>query len=360
MPLLCVDEDGELLEFESTFLLEHPWKLSAKDATLPAHYNPLQRPTGRLGVIDVNAKGSVTGEENVSEEAEDFIGTLHQQTLNLGGESHWSLDALVAWIDARIDHEDIPMGESAEFLRQVIRGLMARHGVEDMDTLALDRFRLRDEVEAVIQRHRIQEREVAFKNWLLPESALTVSDERALNFKATNYEPSWFYEGGHQFKKHYFGPKPGELREKKADGKLTEEFQCACYLDALPAVCWWVRNLSNKSTSFRLQTSKQWFYPDFICQLQDGRVMAVEYKGKHLWDDAEEKRAVGAVWESRSRGRCLFVMPTEQDFSTIQQAIDRKARTGAKAPPGDRTRLHRHSIREPNPNFSQCAKVERL
>ena len=79
-------------------------------------------------------------------------------------------------------------------------------------------------------------------------------------------------------------------------------------------------NLSNKSTSFRLQTSRQWFYPDFICLLTDGRILAVEYKGKHLWDDAEEKRAVGAVWESRSKGRCLFVMPTDGDFGVIGKA----------------------------------------
>ena len=32
---------GALYEFESTFLLEHPWKLSDKDAALPAGYNPL-------------------------------------------------------------------------------------------------------------------------------------------------------------------------------------------------------------------------------------------------------------------------------------------------------------------------------
>lgn len=317
VPLLCVNEDGELFEFESTFLLEHPWKLSAKDAALPATYNPLKRPTGKLGVIDVNTKGKVEGAEVVREDAEDFIGTLHQQTLQLGGDSHWSLEALVAWIDARIEHEDIPMGESAEFLRKVVRGLMAQHGVQDVDTLALDRFRLRDEVESLIQSHRVREREAAFKNWLLPESALSVSDQRALNFKTSSYDPSWLYEGGHQFKKHYFGPKPGELREKKADGKLTEEFQCACYLDALPAVRWWVRNLSNKSSSFRLQTSQHWFYPDFICQLTDGRAMAVEYKGKHLWDDAEDKRMVGAVWEARSKGRCLFVMPTDGEFGVI-------------------------------------------
>jgi type III restriction enzyme len=321
VPLLCVVEDGELFEFESTFLLEHPWKLSAKDATLPGEYNPLQRKVGYLGIIDVGAGGAMEGVAVAHSETEDFIGSLHQQTLKLGGDHHWSLESLVAWIDARILHEDIPMGESAQFLRKVVRGLMAKYGLQDVDTIALDRFRLRDEVEKLIQKHRICERENSFNNWLLPESPLTVSDARALNFKTGSYEPSWVYEGGHQFQKHYFGPKPGELREKKADGKLTEEFQCACYLDSLPTVRWWVRNLANKGSSFRLQTSKQWFYPDFICQLVDGRILVVEYKGKHLWEDAEEKRAIGAVWESRSKGKCLFVMPTDGNFETIQAKI---------------------------------------
>jgi hypothetical protein len=46
-------------------------------------------------------------------------------------------------------------------------------------------------------------------------------------------------------------------------------------------------------------------------------------QGKHLYDaaDAGEKRAVGAVWESRSDGKCLFVMPTEGDFSVITTAV---------------------------------------
>jgi len=52
-------------------------------------------------------------------------------------------------------------------------------------------------------------------------------------------------------------------------------------------------------------------------------VLAVEYKGKHLYDgvDAEEKRAVGQVWASRSGGRCLFVMPTDGEFSVINKAV---------------------------------------
>jgi type III restriction enzyme len=65
------------------------------------------------------------------------------------------------------------------------------------------------------------------------------------------------------------------------------------------------------------------FYPDFVCQLMDGRILVVEYKGGHLYtaEDAEEKRAIGAVWESRSGGRCLFVMPTAGDFSVIDSKI---------------------------------------
>ncbi len=49
----------------------------------------------------------------------------------------------------------------------------------------------------------------------------------------------------------------------------------------------------------------------------------MEYKGKDRYTsaDAEEKRAIGAVWESRSRGRCLFVMPTAGDFSVIVHKI---------------------------------------
>jgi type III restriction enzyme len=321
VPLLCVNEAGALLEFESTFLLEHPWRLSAKDAALAAEYNPLLRPLGYEGLVDVGAKGEV--ETGVVRETPDqgFVAALHQQVLALGGTGEWTLERLVAWLDRKIDHSDIPSGESAEFLRMVIRGLMAKYGVADVGVLALDRFRLRDEVEARIQQHRVTERTAAFQMFLLPESALVVQEERAINFKTMTYEPSWVYEGGFQFRKHYFGPKPGELREKKADGKPTEEFQCAQFLDGMAEVDFWMRNLARKNTSFRLQTSTDWFYPDFVCRLKDGRILAVEYKGAHLWADAEEKRAVGAVWASRSKGKCLFVMPTEGDFSAITRVV---------------------------------------
>jgi type III restriction enzyme len=328
VPLLCVEENGRLFEFESTFLLEHPWRLSEKDASLAKSYNPLVRPAGKSGYLDIGEKGEVkTGIAQESPDS-DFVATLHQQVLQLGNTGYWTLEALVAWLDRHIfpsgeARREITGGESAEFLRKVIRGLMARFAIDDVSVLALDRFRLRDEIEKRIQQHRDSERKVAFQAFLLPESMLTVSEDRAINFKTMSYEPSWLYEGGFQFRKHYFGAKPGELEEMTPSGKLKEEFRCAQFLDGLAEIQFWVRNLSGKSTSFRLQTSTDWFYPDFVCQLIDGRSLAVEYKGLDRYDnkDSEEKRAVGAIWASRSGGRCLFAMPTDRDFSTITSLV---------------------------------------
>ena len=308
---------GMLFEFESTFLLEHPWKLSEKDAALSQGYNPLVRPGAESRAGGRRSQRRSADQRDRRNPGADFVGTLHQQVLALGAAGDWTLESLVAWLDRHIDHQDIPAGESAEFLRKVIRGLLAKHGITDLSLLALDRFRLRNEIEARIREHRDSERKAAFQQFLLPDSTLAVSAERAINFKTMIYEPSWLYEGGFQFNKHYFGPKPGELREKTPRGELTEEFKCAQFLDGRPEVKFWVRNLVRKPSSFRLQTSTDWFYPDFLCQLTDGRVLAVEYKGKDRYtaDDAEEKRVIAAVWASRSGGRCLFVMPTDSDFS---------------------------------------------
>ncbi|MCS6288308.1 MAG: DEAD/DEAH box helicase family protein [Nitrospira sp.] len=224
VPLLCFAENGMLYEFESTFLLDHPWKLSEKDASLPAAYNPLARPYGNVGVIDVGQKGDVQTTLLGDTGDADFVGTLHQQMFQFSGQGDWSLERLVAWLDREIDHHDIPVGESAEFLRKVIRGLMAKHGIADIGTLALDRFRLRDEIAARIQDHREGERKASFQLLLLSDSPLTVTEERAINFKTMGYEPSRVYEGGFQFQKHYFGPKPGELTEKTAEGRSQRSF----------------------------------------------------------------------------------------------------------------------------------------
>ena len=323
VPLLSVVEDGRYFEFEHSHLIEHPWKLSAKNAALPSGYDPRRRPGARLGSVDIGDRGAVQTEAAKESDGADFVGKLHQQVLGLDRAEDWTLENLVAWLDSKIEHRDITPGESAEFLRKCIRGLQTRLGIEDIGILALDRFRLREQIEELIAMHRSDERQSAFQQWLLPNSGLVVASDRGIDFRAQLYEPSWAFEGSFVFKKHYYGAKPGELRERKSDRSLSEEFQCAQFLDGLDEVAYWVRNLPRKATSFRLQTSTDFFYPDFVCRLTDGRVLVVEYKGGHLYDgvDAEEKRLVGAVWEARSGGRCLFVMPSKLDWATITARI---------------------------------------
>ena len=42
--------------------------------------------------------------------------------------------------------------------------------------------------------------------------------------------------------------------------------------------------------------------------LKDGRYLVVEYKGQYLLDtaDTREKKALGELWQARSKGLCLF------------------------------------------------------
>jgi type III restriction enzyme len=72
-----------------------------------------------------------------------------------------------------------------------------------------------------------------------------------------------------------------------------------------------------------LQTSTDRFYPDFICLLEDGRILIVEYKNSRDWDLPEnaEKRTLGDLWERRSGGKGLFFMPRGKDWAAIQKKV---------------------------------------
>jgi type III restriction enzyme len=325
VPLLAIRQ-GDLLEvFEATHLLERPWKLSERDATLSEALYPAKRAAGELGLVDVEKEsGRVRTEKTEAVEEgkeDDFVERLHQQVLALNGGSEWNFEQLVVWLDRNLfrdpeERREIIGVESALFLRKALNGLMVARGFTDIGPLVLDRHRLAEAIAHRIRQHREAERLAAFQVLLLPDSELTVGTETVVDFAKAAYEPSWYYDGGHRFQKHYFAPAPGEL---KSSG---EEFDCAVFLDGLPEVRAWVRNLSKKGP-FSLRRSTQNFYPDFICLLTDGRVLAVEYKGEHLVtaDEAKEKAAVGAVWESRSQGRCLFVMPTKKILGEIRDKV---------------------------------------
>lgn len=82
-------------------------------------------------------------------------------------------------------------------------------------------------------------------------------------------------------------------------------------LDTISEVKYWVRNRARQPYgSFWLSTSTDRFYPDFVAELTDGRVLVIEYKGAHLIENSDtlEKRSIGEAWSSGSTGKCLFII----------------------------------------------------
>ena len=95
-------------------------------------------------------------------------------------------------------------------------------------------------------------------------------------------------------------------------------------MNALPHVKTWVRNLEKKpSAAFWLQTEGGRFYPDFVAQLEDGRVAVVEYKGADRIsnDDTKRKVRVGSLWQARSNGQGVFLMVGVDDYQTRLSAL---------------------------------------
>jgi type III restriction enzyme len=68
-----------------------------------------------------------------------------------------------------------------------------------------------------------------------------------------------------------------------------EEALCAKKIDDHTNVKRWIRNLVHESAGgFSLPLSPGRFFPDFIAELNDGRIAIVEYKGPHIANDPKE------------------------------------------------------------------------
>ncbi|HRZ82950.1 MAG TPA: restriction endonuclease subunit R, partial [Candidatus Hydrogenedentes bacterium] len=268
----------------------------------------VESPKGQHGEILVTDEGEVRAQ---------FVSDLQRQMALFASDDGWTPGMLVHWLDTNIPHLDISKEETGVFLTRAVQILIDHHGIP-LKRLVHDKYRLLKALTAKIDAHRQTARTRAFQRFFLPEckTPLVVTPEACFTFTPGQYPFSRRYAGRFKFRKHFFE----DVGDLNAEG---EEFECAQFIDQLPAVDVWVRNLERRSTSFWLQTATDKFYPDFVCRLKDGRFLVVEYKGGHLMDtaDTREKRMLGELWEARSNGACLFAMPTEKDFESIRRKI---------------------------------------
>lgn len=198
---------------------------------------------------------------------------------------------------------------------------MLAHLIHDRDltltALVRARYQLAQAISGEIERLRLLAMERGFQGRLF-EMAVPTLDEMAhysFQFQPGQYPARNCYAGSYEFNKHFY-PVINDLNEKTKAGKRAEEFLCAQAIDAHPKVKHWVRNIqSQEKFSFWLPTSTDYFYPDFVAELVDGRVLVVEYKGEvyKTNDDSREKKQVGEQWEKSSGGRCLFLFAVAED-----------------------------------------------
>ncbi|MCC7361214.1 MAG: DEAD/DEAH box helicase family protein [Anaerolineales bacterium] len=309
VPVLAYRQ-GELLEpFEQSHFTEVDWNLANADAALTEAEFASTESGAQTAEIDVTESGKVKVEVVALQELRE-----RQMTLDLG---RWDTGQLILWLERHIAHIDLDSSEVGRFLERMLRALMMERGLS-LDYLVHHKLRLRQAAEQKINGYRQTVYRTEYNQIRLlkdEQPLLEVSPELVFTFDPQAYGWTTLYQGSYQFQKHYY-PQVGNLRG------TGEEYECALRLDQTPEVAYWVRNVERKN-SFWLQTSTDKFYPDFVCQLTDGRYLVVEYKGEDRADnkDSTEKETLGLYWAARSKGRCVFVMVKDQDWGAIRQAI---------------------------------------
>jgi type III restriction enzyme len=302
VPQLAIEYDGQYEVFRETHLYQADWKLSDREATLPRYDGP--RRARERAELDTTTEGKLQIR---------YIDRVQRQMTLLDDERGWSVPALVRWLDRKIPHRHFTQQDVGIFLNSLIQDYLIDDEGFALDELVRDKYRLRRFIEDRIREHQEAARSEAHKQLLDldHEPPVTVRPDVCFSF-SDEYPCNCLYnEKKYKFDKHYY--------RKVGDFDSGEEEDCAAFIDRQPEVVYWVRNLTKPRFSFWLQTATDRFYPDFVCKLHDGRHLVVEYKGADRWGNPEntEKRNLGQLWEARSNGQCLFVMPEGPDHDTI-------------------------------------------
>lgn len=296
VPQLCLWVDGALEVAEKDWFLDPGgWNL----LNFPAEMNSSEfniQENAESFLIDINGRQLTTR----------YLGT--QMPLDLKGvDTGWNDLQLSRWLDGKLYQSDIRQEVLLEWLRRCIKYLIDQRSFT-LIGLARGRFLLEKALREKIKTCRQAAYERGYQHKLFDAGArVETSQNYAFTFDPNNYPAHWPYTGRYQFSKHYYSI-VGELESS------GEEFECAQAIDRCHQVKYWVRNLAQQPQfSFRLPLANGYFYPDFVCELTDSRILVVEYKGAHLEEFDIEKRNIGELWAEKSQGKALFLWAVKED-----------------------------------------------
>lgn len=316
VPQLALRVQGDLQLFDDPEVLEYPWDLSIYDAA-PAT-DDLATLGGALkvsegGEIDIDSSGKLI--PRFLPDLQRDLGLVYQP-------ENWDELRLATWLCRNLPEPSLTHASKQAFVAAWLTDLLHRDGFT-LARVNLQKFLIRNLIEARIRALRKQAVNIAYQQALFADDAasrVTVSDQYAFEFHAHGYAPSRDYDGRFglfDFRKHFYG--------RIGDFDSKEEFLCACELDKWAQqgrIQFWVRNLVRRQgSSFFLQKADGRFYPDFLCVLPNGVVLAVEYKGADRWSAHEDDRLIGGLWARLSEGRCRFVMITDKRWEGIEEYL---------------------------------------
>jgi type III restriction enzyme len=316
VPQMALRVQGELQLFDDPEVLDYPWSLSEYDAT------PTRTELDSLAASRVTEGGEIDVDEESGKVTTRFIADL-QRDLGLSYRpEHWDETRLATWVTRNLPDVSTTHPNKRAFVAKWLRHLLDTPGY-DLARANQQKFLVRVLLESRIRELRSAAVRNAYQQALFKDDAANnaaVVDDYTLVFDPQGYAPSRDYDGrfgNYDFRGHFYG--------RIADFDSSEEFACACWLDRqvqAGRMKFWVRNLVRKAAcSFFLQKADGRFFPDFLCKLNDGSILAVEYKGADRWDGAQDDRDIGGLWAALSNGRCRFVMTKDKDWLAIENAL---------------------------------------
>jgi type III restriction enzyme len=284
VPRLAIQHDGQLeIAYPETLVDVGGWTLAGVDPDLLG-FALSDRPDS----FEMDVDGDHIVWQRIDADRE----------LALDDATQWDAAGLSRWLDRRTPQADVSQPVFLEYCRRVVERLAERIPLAQ---LVRGKYALR---RAIISRVRQLRGEAGQRGMQLvlgdlrPTLAL---GENGFSFSKAGYDPRTPYSGPWRPKKHFYA----QIGDLKHGG---EEWMCANAIDNHDAVKHWVRNVDRTPWSYWLPTSTDRFYPDFVAQLKDGRLLVVEYKGANIADtpDSREKRNIGNRLAEVSDGRVLF------------------------------------------------------
>jgi type III restriction enzyme len=295
VPRLMFDLEGELFPAEPvTIFAAFDWNIISYSEPQLTETEFNTGDTGKGYFIDIDGNRL----QYTAAAKEQFLPHLSDTDI-------WTPSNLCYWLDSKLKQEDIPQPQMLEWLRRHIEFLTVTRKIT-LSALMIAKYALLNKLFEKITAARLQAKGESFALFQR-EGRKTLDYENGFSFTAGMYTGLPVYRGSYRFKKHFLGPANIPAFDS------GEETEFAQALDEEPQIQYWLRNAERQSASFRLPTSTDFFYPDFIAQLADNRILAAEYKGAHLADnkDTKEKANIGEVWEKLSNGKALFMIATK-------------------------------------------------